>query len=78
MVAISLMSAFTSRAEVLFDRRRLSLPSKHGCRETWTLDGRDILGKTRFEYHDGLSGISGQAVSVLLWKIYREVKEVNK
>lgn len=43
MVAISLTRALTSRVEVLFDRRRLSLPSKQGCRETWTLDGRDIL-----------------------------------
>lgn len=36
---MSCISVFTSLAGVDCDRSWLSLASRHGCRETWTLEG---------------------------------------
>lgn len=44
---ISWMRFFTSLALVDFDRSWLSLASRLGCRDTWTLEGRDdMAGET--------------------------------
>jgi len=53
IVAISLMSAFVSRAEVDHDRSRESLARRRGCLETCTLDGRSV------DMSVHISGVSG-------------------
>jgi hypothetical protein len=41
--AMSWTSDLTSRESVSLDRRRLSLDSRHGCLETCTLGGNDMM-----------------------------------
>lgn len=41
--AMSLTSDLTPRESVSLDRRRLSLDSRHGCLETCTLGGNDMM-----------------------------------
>jgi hypothetical protein len=41
------MSAFTSRAGVLWDRNWLSFARRQGCCETWTLGGKFDMVTTR-------------------------------
>jgi len=40
---MSCINDLTSRAGVLLDRSWLSLASRHGCWETWTLEGRSAM-----------------------------------
>ena len=59
MREMSCINDLTSRAGVLLDRSWLSLASRHGCWETWTLGGRSAMAAGV-----GLLGMSRRVLAV--------------
>ena len=55
IVAISLTKAFVSLVPVDWERSKLNLARRHGCLETWTLDGSvEAIGEPENQVRESL------------------------